>query len=106
MPNQYDRKPQIYTVQEVLSQRVSPDIFRRDAKKDFDGDMINMNSLRYECFDVKGTKCVSCGIEGTRFYKERIRANDPYHFNLYAVDEDGTEVLMTKDHKRLVEQIT
>lgn len=70
---------------------------------------VNTRSDRYELFATKGVKCVSCGIEGSFFALERStkcnhdrhqknRQQRRPHFNLYAVREDGQEVLMTKDH--------
>lgn len=89
----YIRK-EIYSIDTVLSK-----ITRKGEprKVDFDGDLINMDSQRYELFEVKGTTCASCGIEGKFFAKEKDRASYGYHFNLYAV-KDGKDVLMTKDH--------
>lgn len=63
-----------------------------------DGDSINIRSLRLDTFFDLGFKCVECGIEGTHFIKEKSHKIEPYHINLYATDEDGKEVLMTKDH--------
>ena len=59
---------------------------------------VKMGSCRYKCFAKFGTKCVSCGIEGKFFAMERDYNTDRYHFNLYAVDENEKEILMTKDH--------
>ena len=89
----YIRKD-IYSIEAVLSK-----ITRKGEprKVDFDGDLINMDSQRYELFEAKGITCVSCGIEGKFFAKEKDRASYGYHFNLYAV-KDGEDVLMTKDH--------
>lgn len=56
---------------------------------------VRMNSIRYLLFR-ESLKCVSCGLEGVKFFLESS-GNNP-HFNLYAV-EDGHLVLMTKDHK-------
>ena len=66
----------------------------------FDGDKIKSTSLRYQVFFTKGIRCVCCGIEGKFFAKEKGHGSsqDRYHLNLYAVDENGNEVLMTKDH--------
>jgi 5-methylcytosine-specific restriction endonuclease McrA len=64
----------------------------------FDGDIMKMRSARYEVFKQCGIKCVSCGIVGTHFVKERSHNSGPYHFNLYATNANGYEVLMTKDH--------
>jgi len=69
-------------------------------KKDYDGHMINMSSLRYQSFKNNGIKCVECGIEGKYFIKEQNnKGNDKTpHFNLYAIDDNNKEVLMTRDH--------
>lgn len=71
----------------------------KQAIIDFDGDLIKATSLRYKVFR-NSLKCCVCGIEGKFFAKERSLpvASDKFHLNLYAVDEDGNEVLMTKDH--------
>jgi 5-methylcytosine-specific restriction endonuclease McrA len=86
-----------YNIEEVLSQRNWEKI-RADSKRNFDGDMMKMNSLRLHTFAEKGLKCVCCGIEGKYFVKEKSQGHVSYHFNLYAVDSAGNEVLMTKDH--------
>lgn len=70
----------------------------------FHGDKMNPLSQRYEVFFKKGMKCCKCGLEGKYFAKERHITpkgeiiSPKYHFNLYALDENGNEVLMTKDH--------
>ena len=63
-----------------------------------DGDAIKANSQRYQVFFTKGIKCSCCGIEGKFFRKEKLLNDKSYHLNLYAIDDDGNEVLMTKDH--------
>lgn len=74
-------------------------LFKEDKTKVlFDGDSIKGNSHRYQTFFTKGLKCVCCGIEGQYFAKEKGGKDGSYHLNLYAVDSDGNEVLMTKDH--------
>lgn len=62
---------------------------------------VNMNSDRYKVFFEKGTTCVNCGLEGQYFWLEAYDADalrNVYHFNLYGLDKDGNEILMTKDH--------
>lgn len=81
------------TVREVLFEKD-----KRNAKVELDGDIIKGNSQRYQTFFTKGTKCVCCGIEGKYFAKEKVFRDKSYHLNLYAIDENGKEVLMTKDH--------
>ncbi|HAU88390.1 MAG TPA: hypothetical protein DCW90_23820 [Lachnospiraceae bacterium] len=62
------------------------------------GDKIKGNSQRFQTFFTKGLKCACCGIEGKYFGKEKDFESKRYHLNLYAIDESGNEVLMTKDH--------
>lgn len=88
----------IYNIEDILSKRVAVNTPKDKIKVVFDGDLIKMNSERYEVFDVKGIKCVCCGLEGKYFAKERPNDTYPYHFNLYAINDKNEEVLMTKDH--------
>lgn len=91
-------RKEVYTVDQVLSKAVPHFTDRKKSKHNFDGDMIPMNSQRYELFKEKGIKCVNCKIEGKFFAKERHVSSKGYHFNLYAIDKNEKEVLMTKDH--------
>lgn len=63
-----------------------------------DGRTFRRNSERLILFKAKGTACVTCGIEGTVFILETHDLNVKPHLNLYAVNEDGKHILMTKDH--------
>ena len=97
------------------------DIFQHVRKQTethlFHGDAIKLLSLRYKTFFHKGTTCVTCGVEGSFFAKERhmkrhkirrgkgnfVTKHVPdigttFHFNLYGINENGQEVLLTKDH--------
>ena len=67
--------------------------------KDINGFTVKLSSQRYATFK-KSISCVKCGITGSFFAIERpvVPANARYHLNLYAIDEEGNEVLMTKDH--------
>ncbi len=87
----------IYSIEDVLSKVLPLYTLRKDRKVDFDGDMISMVSHRYHTFKEKCITCISCGIKGEYFAKEKDKKAEGYHFNLYAV-KDGKEVLMTKDH--------
>lgn len=98
-PNKLIRKT-IYSIEDV-EDKIKNVLFEQDvrsAKVDFDGDWIKGNSQRYQTFFTKGCKCAVCGIEGKFFAKERHLADRSYHLNLYAIDENGEEILMTKDH--------
>lgn len=93
-------RKKIYSIEEVR-EKVKDVLFetdRRKAKVDFDGDLIKGNSQRYQTFFTKGCKCAACGIEGKYFAEERHLKDKTYHLNLYAIDNEGHEVLMTKDH--------
>lgn len=71
---------------------------KKISQVELDGDFIKGNSQRYQTFFTKGTKCVCCGIEGKFFAKEKYHKDKRYHLNLYALDANGNEILMTKDH--------
>lgn len=90
----------VYNIHETF-QKLFPywNLSREDAVMDFDGDPLRANSVRYKVFH-NSLKCCVCGIEGKFFAKERSLPafSDKFHLNLYAMDEDGKEVLMTKDH--------
>lgn len=93
-------RKETYSIEEVKD-KVKDVLFEKDkrlAKVNFDGDLIKGNSQRYQTFFTKGCKCVTCGIEGKYFAKERHPKDKSYHLNLYAVNDNGEEVLMTKDH--------
>lgn len=95
----YERFPKKYSVDEIfdLCQNVK---FDGKTKIIIDEHPIKISSARIHAFYTHGIFCAHCGIKGSFFVKERIKSNpnDPYHLNLYAIDNDGEEVLMTKDH--------
>ena len=95
----YERKEKHYSIEEVLSKTVFvKDYHKHPCMVNFDGEWINMGSHRYQCFALYGTTCVQCGLEAQYFIMERQGHCGRYHFNLYGVDNQGNEVLFTKDH--------
>lgn len=68
-----------------------------EATRKYLGEEVRMGSQRYRLFN-KNLTCVTCGLTGAYFALERSGNVEKYHLNLYAVNEDGNEVLMTKDH--------
>ena len=92
----YQRKA-IYTIEEVLS-KVDFSDPKEKVRVDFNNNLIKMSSHRLQLFKTKGVTCAHCGIEGKYFAMEKPPVDKSYHFNLYAVNEKGEEVLMTKDH--------
>lgn len=74
---------------------------RKDVKKykEIQGVNVKLSSERYPVFK-RSLTCASCGVVGSYFAIERTDKahTDNYHLNLYAVNAEGKEVLMTKDH--------
>lgn len=99
--NKYIRegKYKIEVVKELLSEHLF-DMDKSDVR--FHGKIIKANSQRYKTFFTKGFTCAHCGLEATYFALERDTKGsnfpDRYHFNLYGIDQDGNEILFTKDH--------
>lgn len=79
---------------------VLPNIGMTAARRDYCGQSVNMASKRLLCFALHGTKCAECGLEGKFFAVERHlhQHTKSFHINLYALDGDGEEILMTQDH--------
>lgn len=68
-------RKEIIPIDEVYS-AVKDVLFEPNRKKSFvniRGDLIKGNSQRFQTFFTKGLKCVSCGIEGKYFAKEKQR---------------------------------
>ena len=70
-----------------------------DRKKAiFDNIPVNLSSDRLYTFS-QNLACVGCGIKGKFFAVEKSSSrSEGHHLNLYAVDSEDDEVLMTKDH--------
>ena len=64
----------------------------------FDNEEIKANSQRYQVFATKGCICCKCGLKASYFALEKHKEQDRYHLNLYGINEQGKEVLFTKDH--------
>lgn len=94
----------VYAIESVLKWiEESRSVRKGELLVDFDGDLMDMSSMRYRVFK-RSLSCVVCGLVGGYFAKERdIRMPRmegrplKWHFNLYGM-RDGVEVLMTKDH--------
>ena len=71
----------------------------KKTKINFNGEIIRKHSIKILVFFLKGYKCVSCGIEGCFFALENIGGiQNGYALNLYSVNHEGKEILMTIDH--------
>lgn len=62
----------------------------------FLGHWIRFGSFRLQTY-LKGLVCVDCGLVGTHFSIDRS-ASGSIHLNLWAIDTQGDELLMTSDH--------
>ncbi len=97
----YERFHKTLSLKEVLP-FISKDGRRRE--KNYYGNKVKMFSLRLRTFALHGTCCVTCGICGEFFALEKhlstshYEDKQRYHFNLYARNKEGEEVLLTKDH--------
>ncbi len=70
------------------------------AIKDYDGIPVYTFSTRYFAFR-KSLVCQECGLEGTFFALERAvrdHTNKMGHFNLYGINANGQEVMLTQEH--------
>jgi len=71
----------------------------RKIKITIHGESIRKYSANIVVFFAKGYKCVSCGIQGKFFALENNGGvQNGYSLKLYALNEEGHEVLMTVDH--------
>lgn len=62
------------------------------------GKQFKLTSVRIKLFRTKGADCVTCGIKGKIFRLETHDVSINPHLNLYAENEEGELILMTKDH--------
>jgi 5-methylcytosine-specific restriction endonuclease McrA len=68
------------------------------------GKSVRVTGTRLGAFK-KSLVCAGCGRVGSRFYIERHhrrggdeKYGDGWHLNLYTVNPNGSETLMTRDH--------
>jgi hypothetical protein len=59
--------------------------------------LVRANSDRYVLFKEKGLKCVRCSFVAT-YAKLTVVNETKAHFNFYGIDDDGQEIMLTKDH--------
>ena len=93
-----------FSIEEVFSKVILTEDNQKEKRKIpkvYFGDYkVNMTSQRYQLFLLKGIICAHCGIQGQFFSLDQVEHNGvfTYHFNLIAIDDEGNEILMTKDH--------
>jgi len=93
----------VFSPDEVLPYAIPPHERRTGLRRVYKGSdgaiwSVKMSSHRYWVFR-KSLSCVACGRVGNIMVLQRDRNQSCQpHFNLYSVEEDGTWILMTKDH--------
>ena len=88
----------VKAVMELVPERITRQQHNSGLPKEFDGHEIYFASDNLRLYKRRGTRCVGCGVEARYFAKERVKPGDRWQLRLYAIDYDGLEVLMTKDH--------
>ncbi|MDD2230582.1 MAG: hypothetical protein PHY48_14440 [Candidatus Cloacimonetes bacterium] len=84
-----------------ILKRTTPFSNDEENNQEFNGVTVKMKSLRYDTFR-ESTSCHVCGIRGTYMGLDSgqgCNQKNRGHFNLYATDTEGKEVLMTKGSK-------
>jgi len=99
----------IHKQYETISQRLDPDevlplIGTGGKRATLLGKSVRVTGTRLGAFK-KSLICAGCGRAGSRFYVERHQRRhedekygEGWHLNLYAVNPNGAESLMTRDH--------
>ena len=89
----------IYSVSDVMS-LIHSTVSVSNQIIQIDGYDVRMNSQRYPLFKRDGVRCISCGVIGEYFALEIQWKNEKSspQFNLYGLNADGNEVMLTKDH--------
>jgi len=65
---------------------------------EIEGVQVKITSQRYSVFKKSQTCCV-CGLKASFLTVEQNHVGvENYHINMYGVNEDGEEILFTKDH--------
>ena len=116
-PKHYDRaKPNYYIMSRNETKKTKikiDDVFAQmgDGNKKyisavFLGEEVNLGTLNIRMHFHKGVDCIAkdCTAKGAYFKMERSPGPphilySQWHLNLYAIDDAGKEVLMTKDHR-------
>lgn len=76
------------------------DLFRHNSKFVYENIEIDLRTYKFRTFKRKGINCAFCGIKGSFFALEKNKKDKVSNFNLqlYALDNNGNEILMTRDH--------
>lgn len=89
----YNKK---YSLAYVFAHMPDLQVSRPETFVEIDGDSIMMVSTRYNLLKHHPV-CQKCKLKGLYFYKEKQELHHPYHLNLYGINADGNEVLLSRE---------
>lgn len=79
-------------------QKYTPGQIQTNKYRTINGVEVKISSQRYLLFK-ENKRCVVCGLEGKFLAIEKSEPEiKKYHINMYGINENGDEILMTKDH--------
>ena len=70
---------------------------KKQSKIEIEGYKVKTKDDRYLNFIKHGFRCAKCGIEG-KYANLECNSKLGNHLNVYGIDKDGNEILLTKDH--------
>ena len=70
---------------------------KKQSKIEIEGYKVKTKDDRYLNFITNGFRCAKCGIKG-KYVKLECNSRLGNHFNVYGIDKEGNEILLTKDH--------
>ena len=70
----------------------------KPPKNTINGIELNTCSTRLKTFLKHGIVCSCCNLTAAHWAIERFPNTESWHLNLWAIDDNGYEVLMTHDH--------
>lgn len=83
---------------EKLPLSIIKETYRRKKSKTKIGEYeVERKDDRYLNFIINGFKCAKCGLEG-KYANLECNKKLGNHLNVYAIDKNGKEILLTKDH--------
>lgn len=94
------RKPIKISIEEVFAQL--PEELTPGHTATFHGVTVPTDIINLYLYKQKGCDCKGCNAKGSHFYIEKFgvgnKVYNNWHLNLYAINEYGHEVMVTKDH--------
>lgn len=70
---------------------------KKQSKIEIEGHKVKTKDDRYLNFIEHGFECAKCGIKG-KYVNLECNTGLGNHFNVYGIDKEENEILLTKDH--------